>query len=204
MDVARGLGYVWDRRRPAGRRLCIYISFDVVCRSSLSYRAAYFARKLQYIYLKGTTVTGKHIIIAFLIISITSSGCTSMRPVEDDADTLRGKIRNGDAVEAGDDVRIITRDGGSHFLEITSIQEQTIDGYDISNLDTAWSIDEDGNRVVNTYEKAPNVEIPIDDIVYIEKQKISAGKTAAVAGGITAGAVLLFLLFPAIVLAAIW
>ena len=107
-----------------------------------------------------------------------------MRPVEDDADTLRGKIRNGDAVEAGDDVRIITRDGGSHFLEITSIQEQTIDGYDISNLDTAWSIDE--------------------DIVYIEKQKISAGKTAAVAGGITAGAVLLFLLFPAIVLAAIW
>ena len=76
MDVARGLGYVWDRRRPPGRRLCIYISFDVVCRSSLSYRAAYFARKLQYIYLKGTTVTGKHIIIAFLMTpKFISSKC---------------------------------------------------------------------------------------------------------------------------------
>ena len=134
------------------------------------------------------------IVVAFFAVSVILLGCTSMRPVEGDANTLRHAIRNGEAVQVGDHVRVITIDGVSHLLEVTVVQERVIEGYDISKTVPAWStVDEARVAPVKTREDAPIVEISIDDIVHVETQEISVGKTAAAAGGITVGAVILFI-----------
>ena len=103
-----------------------------------------------------------------------------MRPVEGDANTLRREIRNGEAVQVGDHVRVITIDGVSHMLKVTVVQEQVIEGYDISKTVPAWStVDEAGVAPAKTREDAPIVEIPIDDIVHVETQEIKCRKNCS-------------------------
>ena len=112
-----------------------------------------------------------HSIIRPLIISILLTGCTHFKPVEMNSKTLQDKIRNGELIEEGDRVRVITKDGSSHILTVTAISEHVLKG---------------------------EIEILIDDIVLVEEEKISAGKTTLAVGGglgVIAAAIILFPFF---------
>jgi len=117
-----------------------------------------------------------HSIIRLLIISIFLSGCTSLKPLETNSKTLHDNIRSGELIEEGDRVRLITKDGSSHVLKVTALSEHVLKG----ELEGTGS----------------PIEIQIDDIVVVEEERISAGKTTlAVGGGIVAIAAIAFSIF---------
>jgi hypothetical protein len=112
-------------------------------------------------------------LVACLVLMVNSllAGCTSLQPLADNADTLRNELRSEDIVEPGDKVRVVTRDGLSRLLIVTSLDQDILKGHP-----------------EGIEKKDAVVEIPIDDIVFMEGKKISVGKTAAYTGGATVGA----------------
>ena len=133
-----------------------------------------------------------HSIIRLLIISIFLTGCTHLKPVEMNSKTLQDNIRNGELIKEGDRVRVITKDGSSHILTVTAVSEHVLKG-ELEGTGTpgTWTGSEDGIDEED-YEEDPGteptvIEILIDDIVLVEEEKISAGKTTlAVGSGIGA------------------
>ena len=129
-----------------------------------------------------------HSIIRLLIISIFLTGCTHFKPVEMNSKTLQDNIRNGELIKEGDRVRVITKDGSSHTLTVTAISEHVLKG-ELEGTGTpgTWTGSEDGIDEED-YEEDPGteptvIEILIDDIVLVEEEKISAGKTTLAVGG---------------------
>jgi hypothetical protein len=96
-----------------------------------------------------------------------------MGPIADNADTLRTELRSGEAIKPGDKVRVVTRDGLSRLLIVTAIDQNTLKG-----------------RPEGVATQGAIVTLPIDDIVFMEGKKVSAGKTAAYTIGGTVGTVL--------------
>ena len=90
----------------------------------------------------------------------------------EDAESLRNDLRSGEVVESGDKVRVVTRDGLSRLLIVTSLDQYFLKGHP------------EGVETVDAV-----VSIPIDDIVFMEGKRVSAGKTVAYTGGVTVGAV---------------
>jgi hypothetical protein len=84
--------------------------------------------------------------------------CTSMRPVEASPEELAARIRQGNVVQVGEKVTIVTKDGRKDQFTVTAIDEFTVKGNKES--------------------------IPIDDIVALKTKEISLGKTALLTGGI--------------------
>jgi len=124
-----------------------------------------------------------HSIIRLLIISIFLTGCTHLKPVEMNSKTLQDNIRNGELIEEGDRVRVITKDGSSHILTVTAISERVLKGdLEGTGAPGTWTGSEDG-----VYMEVPAeptvIEILIDDIVLVEEEKISEGKTILAVGG---------------------
>lgn len=137
-----------------------------------------------------------HSIIRLLIIYIFLTGCTHFKPVEMNSNTLQDKIRNGELIEEGDRVRVVTKDGASHILTVTAINEHVING-ELEGTGIPVTRTEDGMYMEDPATEPTVIEILIDDIVLVEEEKISAGKTTlAVGGGL--GAVALILFFPVI------
>ena len=128
-----------------------------------------------------------HSIIRLLIISIFLTGCTNLKPVEMNSKTLQDNIRNGELIEEGDRVRVITKDGSSHTLTVTAISEHVLKGeLEGTGTPATWTDSEDGMYDFPGTEPTV-IEILIDDIVVVEEEEISAGKTTfAVIGGIFA------------------
>lgn len=123
-----------------------------------------------------------HSIIRLLIISIFLTGCTHLKPVGMNGKTLQDNIRNGELIEEGDRVRVITKDGSSHTLTVTAISEHVLKG-ELEGTGTrgSWTGSEDG--IYTEVPAEPTViEIPIDDIVLVEEEKISTGKTTLAVG----------------------
>ena len=108
-----------------------------------------------------------------LILGCLTAGCTAMQPLADDARTLRTELRDGETVRPGDSVRVVTRDGLSRYLVVTALDQNTLKG-----------------RPEGVKTTTAVVSIPIDDIVFMEGKKVSVGKTAAYASGLTVGTVL--------------
>jgi hypothetical protein len=106
-------------------------------------------------------------IISVLVI-INLIGCTSLQTIEAPPDKLHEQIRHDNLVKVGDKVRIITEDKKEHQFVVTAINEDEIRGEDVT--------------------------IPIDSIVTVETRKVSAGKTALLAGGITGTVLVVFAL----------
>ena len=104
-------------------------------------------------------------LISVLVI-INLIGCTSLQTIEAPPDKLHEQIRHESLVKVGDKVRIITDDKKEYQFVVTAISENEIRGKDVT--------------------------IPIDRITAVETHQFSAGKTAALAGGIT-GTVLIVL-----------
>jgi len=129
-----------------------------------------------------------HSIIRLLIISIFLTGCTHLKPVEMNSKTLQDNIRKGELIEEGDRVRVITKDGSSHILTVTAVSEHVLKG-ELKGTGTpgTWTVSEDGMDEED-YEEDPGteptvIEILIDDIVLVEEEKITAGKTTLAVGG---------------------
>ena len=116
-----------------------------------------------------------------MIISLLS-GCTTLQPMAEDAESLRNELRSGEVVEPGDKVRVVTRDGLSRLLIVTSLDQFFLKGHP------------EGVETVDAV-----VSIPIDDIVFMEGKRVSAEKTVAYTGGVTVGAaaalVIAFMIF---------
>jgi len=120
--------------------------------------------------------------IILLGFTLFLAACTSLSPVSDDAKTLQEQIRTGQAVHQGDRVRVLTHDGVLRKLIVVSVEDDVLKGHPATKPSAATRADE-------AYEQEPEreeetlVEIPIADIVLVEKIKISAGKTSAAIGG---------------------
>jgi hypothetical protein len=108
-----------------------------------------------------------------LIVGCLMAGCTAMGPIADNAETLRTELRSGEAIKPGDKVRVVTRDGLSRLLIVTAIDQNTLKG-----------------RPEGVKMQGAVITLPIDDIVFMEGKKVSAGKTAAYTMGGTVGTVL--------------
>ena len=119
--------------------------------------------------------------IMLLGLSLFLAACTYLSPISGDAKTLQEKIRTGEAVQQGNRVRVVTHDGVSHRLIVVSVEGDVLKGK-LNIMPTYYETDEPGAQEPEQ-KKEPLVEIPIADIVLVEKEKISAGKTAATIGG---------------------
>ena len=104
------------------------------------------------------------------------------------SETLQDNIRNGELIKGGDRVRVITKDGSSHILTVTAVSEHVLKG-ELKGTGTpgTWTVSEDGMDEED-YEEDPGteptvIEILIDDIVLVEEEKITTGKTTLAVGG---------------------
>ncbi|MYF29498.1 MAG: hypothetical protein F4029_02495 [Gammaproteobacteria bacterium] len=75
----------------------------------------------------------------------------TVQKVHQPPETLRNSIRSGELVQPGDRIAVVTVSQGERILVVTQVDEETIRG--------------DG------------LEIPIDEVVALEKRKISAMRT---------------------------
>ena len=93
------------------------------------------------------------------------SGCTTFRPVVGTRDEVQRKILDGEALAAGDRVRLTTADGQMHEIRVESV-----------TLDSGMISGERGS-------------VPIKDVVALEQRVRAPAKTWGLVGGL---ALLLF------------
>ena len=112
---------------------------------------------------------------AYLLLMLASllAGCTTLQPMADNAESLRNDLRGGEGVKPGDKVRVVTRDGLSRLLIVTALDQNSLTGHP------------EGAGM-----EAAVIALPIDDIVFMEGERVSVGKTAAYTGGATLGTVI--------------
>lgn len=115
--------------------------------------------------MRPQTTFGK--LISILVI-INFIGCTSLRTIEAPPDKLHEQIRHENLIKVGDRVRIVTEDKKEHEFVATAINKDEIRGKDVI--------------------------VPIDSIVAVQTREFSTGKTALLAGGVTAGTILLMVI----------
>lgn len=102
-----------------------------------------------------------------LLLVAVLTGCTNLQPVAMDPETLQEQISNGTVMHEGETVRVVTRDGASHLLVVTVVEEDTLRGHAL------------GARAGDVV-----IEIPLDDILLLEKEKVNAVETTAGSVGI--------------------
>jgi hypothetical protein len=114
--------------------------------------------------------TKKTLTICLALLISLSSACTTMHPVAPDAagDSIRREIKPGDTV------RVVTKGGASHSLQVLVIGATSLAG-----------------SAVRTWERSPDpvglrVEVPYADIARLDVRRTSGLKT----GGLVAAAVL--------------
>jgi hypothetical protein len=83
-------------------------------------------------------------------------GCTTLQPVTGNPAAVQQRIASGALLKRGDHVVVLTKDGRTHDFNVTSISASTIEGRHES--------------------------ISIDQISFIQKRKLSVGKTALAVG----------------------
>ena len=129
----------------------------------------------------GVTRLTPGIAVILLGFTVLLSACTALRPIADDAGTLQEQLRAGQAVQPGDRVRVLTHDGRSHRLIVASVEDDMLKGRPDtkppSPTRTGQADDQKPER-----DEVPLVEIPLGDIVLVDKQEISAGRTVLAIG----------------------
>jgi hypothetical protein len=95
------------------------------------------------------------------------SGCTNLKPVAMDSRSLQENIRDGKVVHEGETIRVVTKEGVSHLLVVTGVDEHNLRGY-----------------VMGAPPGAIVIDIPIDDVLMLEEAKVNAGETAADSVGV--------------------
>jgi len=94
-----------------------------------------------------------------IVIALVTSGCTTLQPIEMSPEELQQKIAEGEIIEVGDKVKVVTADGTVHKFEVSEITADRVSGKD--------------------------VELLVADIIAIETREFSGGKTAALVAGST-------------------
>ena len=92
-----------------------------------------------------------------LIAAMVMSGCVTVQRADGSPETLREAIRAGELVKPGDRVTLITPSMGERTMRVTEVDDDFIRG--------------------------DNTEVPIDEIVALEKRHVDARKTLAVVAG---------------------
>jgi hypothetical protein len=100
-------------------------------------------------------------VVVLLTLALLSTSCTTLKTTEAPPEEVHRLIMTEDILKPGDKVKIVTTDGVSHEFRVTSI-------------------DRERGLVVGDGD-----EIPIVDIVALETQEISVGRTALLAGSVT-------------------
>lgn len=109
-----------------------------------------------------------------LIVAIMVSGCVTVDKADGSPDALRQAIRTGELVKPGDRVTVVTPAIGERTLTVSQVDDNFIRG--------------------------ENTQVPIDEIVALEKRRVDAVKTAGVIVGGYLGLVLLVAVAAAIAL----
>jgi hypothetical protein len=116
---------------------------------------------------------------AILWISVVfCASCTSLHPTEATSEQIQYRIIHEDLLKSGEQVELVTSDRAVHEFRITDI-------------------DREQGLVVGK-----NESVPVSDIVAVKTREFSMGKTALLAGGVTYGLWIWFviLLGPVLVL----
>lgn len=103
-----------------------------------------------------------------LIGGLMLAGCMTTTTVTESPEVLRQEIRGGELVKPGDRVSVVTTRTGEHVFTVAEVDADAIRG--------------------------GGIEVPIDDVVALQKHKVDVVKTAAAAGGVYLGAGALFAL----------
>ena len=104
-----------------------------------------------------------------MLIIVVLTGCTNLQPVAMDSKKLQEEIRDGNVIHEGESVRVVTRDGVSRLLVVTGVEDNTLQGY-----------------AQGAKAGAVVIEIPVDEILLLEKEKVNAADTTASTLGVTA------------------
>jgi len=101
--------------------------------------------------------------VTLTAFAVLMCGCTSMWPVEESAETIRGQITSGELLTPGDEVRIIAASGRVHEFKVTEI-----------------------DRAAGTVAGKEEA-VDIASIVALEKRGLSPIKTGILVGGLVLG-----------------
>jgi hypothetical protein len=95
------------------------------------------------------------------------TGCATLQSADDDVAGLHERIRSGEAVAVGEQVRVTTRDGGERTLTVTAVDGDVLYGLEaIDDLPPEAAVD------------PGEIGIAIRDIVYVEHVGAGPGPTA--------------------------
>jgi hypothetical protein len=121
--------------------------------------------------------------IAVVVATFTFllAACTSVTPLSHDARTLQAEIRTGQTLQHGDRIRVVTKDGVTRRLSVAFVEGDVLTGYLDTDPPPPVRVDARGNDA-SERERRSLVHIPISDIVVVEKEELSAGKSAAALG----------------------
>ena len=103
-----------------------------------------------------------------VLLTVLLGACTSLQPVAAEPADLQQQIRTGRLVAVGDDVALRTRNKREYRFRVTALDANTIRGSDVG--------------------------VPIDSIVGLQTRRVNVGQTAELAGGLTAGALIILIL----------
>ena len=93
-----------------------------------------------------------------LLVLLVLGGCMSVQKLDLPPESLQDGIRSGNVVRSGDRVRIVSKSQGDLKFVVTTVDQDSIHG--------------------------ELVEVPIDDVVVLEKRKIAPVRTGlAIYGG---------------------
>jgi hypothetical protein len=96
------------------------------------------------------------------------TGCATLQPGDDEVAGLHERIRSGEAVAVGEQVRVTTRDGGERTLTVTAVDGDVLYGLEaIDDLPPEAAVD-----------PGEEIGIAIGDIVHVEHVGAGPGPTA--------------------------
>jgi hypothetical protein len=144
----------------------------------------------------------------FSLRSVTSAlfllmimGCSTVKTNDLPPEKLQNQIASGRLIQKGDHVTVNTDKGQRYEIEVTQVSEDSIWGEE-AFLSNEEVIDENAEITNQTFEMRP-VEIPIVEIVSIEKRELTPVGAAGAAAGAVGLTYFVFVLLPALLVGAI-
>jgi len=100
-------------------------------------------------------------------VAMALAGCTSLKPVDMPADSLRADIRKGNLVHPGDRIEVTTNEGDRIRLTVVELKDDQIVG--------------------------KQAALPVDEVAALKTREVDGGRTAVLASSTTAVAILIIL-----------
>ena len=140
----------------------------------------------------------RSVISAWLLVMIL--GCSTVKTNDLPPDELQNQIASGDLIQQGDYVTINTEKGQRYEVKIIQISEHSIRGEETLRKNEGV-INENAEVSNQTIETRP-IEIPIVEIVSIEKRELTPVGAAGAAAGTVGLMYCVWILLPALLVGA--